>query len=49
MEFRFTLEEEAFRKEVREFIRSEFPKVRQGESFTKKLAEKGWLTMSWPK
>jgi len=49
VEFRFTLEEEAFRKEVREFIRSELPKVRQGESFTKKLAEKGWLTMSWPK
>ena len=49
MEFRFTLEEEAFRKEVREFIRSELPKVRQGESFTKKLAAKGWLTMSWPK
>jgi hypothetical protein len=49
MEFRFTPEEEAFRTEVRSFIREEFPKVRDGESFTKKLAEKGWLTMSWPK
>ena len=48
MEFRFAPEEEAFRTEVRAFIRDEFPKVRQGESFTKKLAQKGWLTMSWP-
>ncbi len=48
MEFRFGPEEEAFRTEVRAFIRDEFPKVRQGESFTKKLAQKGWLTMSWP-
>ncbi|MBK6662656.1 MAG: acyl-CoA dehydrogenase family protein [Thermoflexaceae bacterium] len=49
MEFRFTAEEEAFRKEVRGFIHEEFPKVRDGESFTRKLAERGWLTMSWPK
>src|SRR5579884_1339602 len=50
MDYRFTLEEEAFRQEVREFIRAELPKLREeGESFTKKLAEKGWLTMSWPK
>jgi 3-oxocholest-4-en-26-oyl-CoA dehydrogenase alpha subunit len=49
MEFRFKPEEEAFRQDVRGFIRSELPKVREGESFTKKLAEKGWLTMSWPK
>ncbi len=49
MEFRFTAEEEAFRTEVRSFIHEEFPKARSGESFTKKLAAKGWLTMSWPK
>jgi len=49
MEFRFTAAEEAFRKEVRGFIHEEFPKVRDGESFTRKLAERGWLTMSWPK
>jgi hypothetical protein len=48
MEFRFTPEQEAFRTEVRSFIKTEFPKVREGESFTKKLAAKGWLTMSWP-
>ena len=48
MDFQFAPEEEAFRGEVRSFIRTEFPKVRDGESFTKKLSEKGWLTMSWP-
>ena len=49
MEFRFTPEQEQFRAEVRSFIKTEWPKARQGESFTKKLAAKGWLTMSWPK
>jgi len=49
VDFRFTAEDEAYRTEVREFIRTEFPKVRDGESFTKKLAAKGWLTQSWPK
>ncbi len=49
MEFRFTPNQEAFRAEVRSFIQGEFPKAADGESFTKKLAAKGWLTMSWPK
>ena len=49
MEFRFTPNQEAFRSQVRSFIRDEFPKSANGESFTKKLAAKGWLTMSWPK
>ncbi len=49
MDFRFAPEQEAFRAEVRAFIREELPKSGEGESFTKKLAKKGWLTMSWPK
>ncbi len=49
MDFRFTAEQEDFRSEVRSFIKTEWPKAREGESFTKKLAAKGWLTMSWPK
>src|SRR5439155_24449415 len=50
MDFRFSAEDEAFRQEVRSFIDSEFPKSQEtGESFTKKLAAKSWLTMSWPK
>ncbi len=49
MDFKFTPEQESFRHEVRSFILSEHPRVREGESFTKKLAAKGWLTMSWPK
>ena len=49
MDFRFSDEEEAFRQEVRAFIAAEWPKSKQtGDSFTKKLAARGWLTMSWP-
>jgi alkylation response protein AidB-like acyl-CoA dehydrogenase len=48
MDFRFDQQEEAFRGEVRSFIREEWPKAKEGESFTNKLAAKGWLTMSWP-
>jgi alkylation response protein AidB-like acyl-CoA dehydrogenase len=50
MRFRFSPEDEAFRQEVRDFIREELPKSRrEGTRFSKKLAEKGWLTLSWPK
>ncbi len=49
MQFHFTPGQEAFRTEVRSFIAQELPKARDGESFTKKLAARGWLTMSWPK
>ncbi len=49
MRFRFEPADEAFRAEVRAFIDAELPKMREGESFTKKLIQKGWLTMSWPK
>jgi 3-oxocholest-4-en-26-oyl-CoA dehydrogenase alpha subunit len=64
MDFRFTPEEEAFRREVRGFLRAELPpgwKVcndREGESdaefalgqrLSKRLGERGWLTLAWPK
>jgi alkylation response protein AidB-like acyl-CoA dehydrogenase len=66
MDFRFTPEEEAFRAEVREFLKKELPpgwdeqfdtetelgSEAQGEfakQFNRKLAEKGWLAIAWPK
>src|SRR4029078_8791854 len=49
MEFRFTAEQEAFRSEVRSFIQTEWPKAREGESFTRKPAAKGCVTISLPK
>ena len=56
MEFEFTKEEEQFRQDLREFLKSELPSDWAGGEddwqFTldmrKKLAEKGWLTMAWP-
>jgi len=65
MEFRFNPEEEAFRAEVREFLRRELPPRWQDEfdtetelgaeqqsdfsrQFTKKLAQRRWLTLPWP-
>ena len=60
MDFSFTPEEQAFRKEVRKFLRKEWsenPDVVEGspewweieKDMRKKLAQKGWLAMSWPK
>jgi hypothetical protein len=66
MDFRFSAEEEAFRDEVRAFVRAEWPSElsRPGyndredsprdygeaaRAFQKKLADKGWLTLAWPK
>ncbi len=64
MEFRFTPEEDAFRQEVRTFLRQELPsdwlvwndreesdEARRalGRRLARKLAERGWLTMAWPK
>lgn len=66
MDFRFTAEEEAFRAEVREFLRKELPPnwdqqfdtesemglVAQGDfarQFQKKLAQRNWLALPWPK
>ncbi|HXG41500.1 MAG TPA: acyl-CoA dehydrogenase [Dehalococcoidia bacterium] len=67
MEFRFSPEEEAFRQEVREFLRREWSEeaaeggaesplgygggrgLEEIRRFQKKLAQKGWLTLAWPK
>jgi 3-oxocholest-4-en-26-oyl-CoA dehydrogenase alpha subunit len=66
MDFKFTPEEEAFRTEVKEFLKqelkpgwdedfdseSELGVEVQGEfakQFNKKLADRGWLAIAWPK
>jgi alkylation response protein AidB-like acyl-CoA dehydrogenase len=57
MQFRFPPEEEAFREEIRDFLRVELPEQRPdgidawkfSRAFIKKLAERGWLTLAWPK
>lgn len=63
MQFTMSTEEEAFREEVRTFLRKELGPDWQGHNqresvspeewvfsrrFTKKLAQKGWLTLAWP-
>jgi alkylation response protein AidB-like acyl-CoA dehydrogenase len=64
MELVFTDREEAFRQEVREFLKRELPSGWEGldegdeyegegweftRGLARKLAEKRWLTLSWPK
>jgi len=71
MDFTFSEREEAFRKEVEDFVDRELPAdwvekciywpagygtlaqfepvSPQVEQFTRRLAERGWLTISWPK
>ena len=61
MRFSLTPEQEAFRQEIRDFLARELtPEFRRqagaegGEhavarAFSKKLAEKGWIGLSWPK
>jgi len=64
MDFRFPPEHEAFRQEVRDFLREALPPTwgskndREqltpeeqsfAEQFEKKLSEKGWLTLAWPR
>ncbi len=50
MDYRFTPEEDAFRTEVRRFLRSEIPADWDfAREFTKKLASKGWVAPAWPK
>ncbi len=60
MDFRFTEEQDGFRQEVRTFLEGEISRGLfkpscdgwiQGFSpeFTKKVAQKGWIGLSWPK
>jgi alkylation response protein AidB-like acyl-CoA dehydrogenase len=61
MDFRFTTEEEAFRKEVHDFVDKECPPSIMGGgvnffqeaaslmAWRKKVAEKGWVAPAWPK
>ncbi len=62
MDFKFTPEEEGFRKEVTGFLKQELPADWDGEGeggsdedwafnlqMRKKLSQKGWLTLAWPK
>src|SRR5574341_503099 len=61
MDFRFNAEEEAFRKEVHDFIEAECPAdLRKGGvnlfeqagsflAWRKRVAEKGWVAPAWPK
>ena len=56
MDFAYSPEEEAFRQEVRTFLKQELREPGEGEdgwevrrTFIKKLAAKGWLTLAWPK
>src|SRR5512139_908084 len=60
MDFEFSREQEAFRQEVRNFLEDEIRKGTfkpmcdgwiQGFSweFTKKVASKGWIGITWPK
>ncbi|KPJ51323.1 MAG: hypothetical protein AMJ38_00810 [Dehalococcoidia bacterium DG_22] len=59
MDFRFSEEEEAFRKEVRVFLRKEWTLTdydldnpehwNAAKELERKLGAKGWLCMAWPK
>jgi alkylation response protein AidB-like acyl-CoA dehydrogenase len=60
MDFEFTPEEERFRRDVRQFLDEELPDWWRGmfvdddrvmpftRSICRKLAQRGWLTLSWP-
>ena len=64
MDFRFSDDEEAFRREVQNFLKRELPQSHEravlhgGETdeeweftkqFTRKLGEKGWIAIWWPR
>ncbi|HWO94681.1 MAG TPA: acyl-CoA dehydrogenase family protein, partial [Dehalococcoidia bacterium] len=58
MQFRFTPEQESFRKEIRAFLReageaasieAQGGRWERYRAFQKRMAERGWLTLAWPK
>ncbi len=61
MDFAWTKEDEAFRKEVHDFLTEEIPSWWKGmfesgdrgwtytKEFCQKIGQRGWLTMAWPK
>jgi alkylation response protein AidB-like acyl-CoA dehydrogenase len=54
MDFRFTPEQDAFRTEIRTFLAEELPqeanrRTRVSQAFSKKLADRGWIGVAWPK
>lgn len=60
MDFAFTPEQEQFRREIREFIEKELPEeslaIKEDNwihgfspRFSRKLAQKGWIGLTWPK
>lgn len=55
MEFTWTEDQKAFRKEIREFLRQELtPRLRASDDgiskeFSMKLGQKGWIGLPWPK
>jgi alkylation response protein AidB-like acyl-CoA dehydrogenase len=57
MDFKFTPQQEAFRQEVRDFLRQELGSDWKGgktdvmfvPEFSRKLGKKGWIGVGWPK
>ncbi|MEE9517348.1 MAG: acyl-CoA dehydrogenase family protein, partial [Candidatus Adiutricales bacterium] len=57
MNFRFSIEEEAFRQEVLDFLDEvltlKFRESLEGRSYSKefsmKMGDKGWLSLAWPR
>ena len=60
MDFRFTDEEDEFRKEVRDFLEGELRNssfevhsdawlCRFSPEFSRKMGENGWIGLCWPK
>ncbi len=60
MDFGFTPEQEAFRQEIQDFIKKELTPdmlnepgevagVKYSRRFSRKLGEKGWIGLAWPK